>query len=68
MHTRFSKLREVRGGRVIVGPRPKAFLDPRCFALAMARFPEAEKRLLIKMICVGSYIYAEYDRNNYLIA
>ena len=33
----------------------EAFLSPHPFALPMARFPEAEKRLLIKQICMKCY-------------
>jgi hypothetical protein len=32
--------------------RQKRFMDDPCQAILMARFPEAEKRLLIKMICM----------------
>jgi large subunit ribosomal protein L40e len=34
---------------------PEAFLSHRPFALLMARFPEAERRLLHKMICMQCY-------------
>ena len=34
---------------------PEAFLNSPGFALPMARFPEAEKRLLHKMICMQCY-------------
>jgi len=31
-------------------------INRRPLAAAMARFPEAEKRLLIKMICMNSFV------------
>jgi len=34
---------------------PEAFMNHLPFALPMARFPEAEKRLLHKMICMKCY-------------
>jgi len=34
---------------------PEAYLRHLPLALPMARFPEAEKRLLIKMICMNCY-------------
>ena len=36
-------------------PSPEAFLTHPRVAVPMARFPEAEKRLLIKMICMNCY-------------
>ena len=39
-------------GTVKVTPPPEAYLSPSIFALHMARFPEAERRLLHKMICM----------------
>ena len=38
-----------------VRPPREAFLSCLDFALPMARFPEAERRLLIKMICMNCY-------------
>ena len=37
------------------GPGPEATLNHLVFALHMARFPEAERRLLHKMICMQCY-------------
>ncbi len=36
-------------------PGPEAFLNHPCLRLPMARFPEAEKRLLHKKICMQCY-------------
>ena len=44
------------GTRTLDWRRPaEAYLAHSLFDLAMARFPEAEKRLLIKMICMKCY-------------
>ena len=37
------------------GVSPEAFLSHTCLALHMARFPEAERRRLHKMICMQCY-------------
>ncbi len=36
---------------------PEAFLNHPCLALPMARFPEAEKRRLLKMICMQCHLF-----------
>lgn len=37
------------------GPNPKDVINGPCLPISMARFPEAEKRLLHKMICMQCY-------------
>ncbi len=48
--TRFGAIRPWRRT-----PRPEAFLNQPYLALLMARFPEAERRRLHKMICMQCY-------------
>ena len=50
----FSKVVDLQQNRGV--PPPEAFLNHRSFRRStMARFPEAERRLLHKMICMQCY-------------